>query len=673
MSFKRFIHLGVVLALLVLALVARLAQLQLLEHDDWLQAAESSRTAKRAIPFMRGPILDARGKELARDRDAFDLHLVYRDFRRGDTVRNIPGNVAAQLLEGYGLLGTQIRAERFNELGIQEVSLVACFSHALGLGAGLLKLKSSDVSSLRTDQRSDLGFYLRHLFGLTGTGFQSWLEGSKETLGEAFPQAQERFEERVALATRDLERLERQLEMDPGEFLQKVEKSAFASGTALATASGAPGCRIQFQSVGGRGSGLHGRIAGGHRPGKGPEADRRGFPRGSDRPLEAGCHSTRCRSAQAFAARGDTGRTAGGGPKGSRAGSRAAPGRIGAGCYARLKRLHPKTWPVLGGPCPRTCTLAIRLLRPDIKFDAVDLLIRNAKAYPGLRVLEKPRRMYPDSTTLTLVGRAVEQQSGQSLDKQREEAEEFGRLARNLHRSRAEDARYMELRDRVRREHSRLGETHGVSGIELAYDEALRGKRGFLDSLHTDTGGEDPQELDFVPPVHGRSLHLSLDTELVRAAERAIAAGYRQAQINVSQDADMDSRLIPGLNRPRAGMVLLNLEDGSVPVLATLPTFSAEDMRRNFNRLAEDPDRPLSHRALGFNYGPGIEDAVSRLHFQAARGLRSSHGRFQRLGPGVRLSHRLQEPALRHEARARQDQHARSHQALVQCLLLSPG
>lgn len=62
-----------VLAAFAVALVARAAQVQLLEHDKWAQRAENQHTAEASLPAPRGEIEDATGTTLARSRELVSL------------------------------------------------------------------------------------------------------------------------------------------------------------------------------------------------------------------------------------------------------------------------------------------------------------------------------------------------------------------------------------------------------------------------------------------------------------------------------------------------------------------------------------------------------------------------------------------------------------------------
>jgi cell division protein FtsI/penicillin-binding protein 2 len=88
----------VLLALLGLALVARLFQVQVKEHVTWAQEASRLLLVGHEEPYRRGRILDRNGVVLARDEEQRAVELVYRSFRREHPLGQVAH--ARSLLEG---------------------------------------------------------------------------------------------------------------------------------------------------------------------------------------------------------------------------------------------------------------------------------------------------------------------------------------------------------------------------------------------------------------------------------------------------------------------------------------------------------------------------------------------------------------------------------------------
>src|SRR5690242_9392798 len=69
----RLLAVGLVFALSGAGIVARLAYLQLVRHQDYALEAQGEHIDRRALPAHRGAILDRSGNPLATSVDSFDI------------------------------------------------------------------------------------------------------------------------------------------------------------------------------------------------------------------------------------------------------------------------------------------------------------------------------------------------------------------------------------------------------------------------------------------------------------------------------------------------------------------------------------------------------------------------------------------------------------------------
>ena len=128
---------------------------------------------------------------------------------------------------------------------------------------------------------------------------------------------------------------------------------------------------------------------------------------------------------------------------------------------------------------------------------------------------------------------------------------------------------------------------YGTGGIEAAFDEALRGE--------ADRGGwEEGWEALLHRPPEGRDVQLTLDAELQRRAQEALA-------------------------EEAGAVVLLEVETGRVLVMGSAPTFDPADLSEQWAELREDAAAPLLNRATQGLYQPGaalqtvvVAEALSR-------------------------------------------------------------
>ena len=131
----------------------------------------------------------------------------------------------------------------------------------------------------------------------------------------------------------------------------------------------------------------------------------------------------------------------------------------------------------------------------------------------------------------------------------------------------------------------------GKTGIERAYEDELLGSSGFREVLvnaegrRVDVQDGKAAQLRSRQPLAGRDLRLSIDIELQRVAEEAMAGR-------------------------RGAVVAIDPSNGDVLVMASLPSFDPNGFARGISRkdylaLTQDPDQPLFNRVLRGTYPPG--------------------------------------------------------------------
>ena len=540
----------------LVVLIVRLAQLQLVEHDDWVRAALRSRSHVRGLPYQRGSIVDRNGEVLAHDRRASDLIFEYREFRRL--------HPAGQLFEASSLLGGA------------PGGLEWCWQHAEELAVRLLRLTPDELSVMKPIVRADFLFYLRHLAGMDqweeSKLVQVWAAESRLPFKSAFPEAQPDALANIAVARRDwlllgdylpdligeLEQERRQLEW---WVRQRALREAAGRGFGLTAwqvydkLSSDPVDAVEFVSK------LHVRWGG-----ESVAADSESLLRML---TTAPAAKIIGRQAQ-FDAMGAV----------LRGVEAVMPGDL-LGARRHITRdIHGN----------RLVTM-----RRDIDYDLVDLLARNPTVYPGLYPQEVHKRSYPESTSIHLVGR-LRSPSVEEAQHYYELREDYRRLSLLLERTAAEESSLLDLKEELRTTALRPDEAVGASGYEWSFRDSLRGERGYLESLDTATGGQ--WELAFHPARDGSDLRLAVDTRMAASAEDAMATGARIARHRLRQSGATNQQLAHLLPL-RAGFALIDLRDGSVPVLATTPSYSASEFRAEFAALAASRDlAPLRHRGL---------------------------------------------------------------------------
>ncbi|HEX2234258.1 MAG TPA: penicillin-binding protein 2 [Thermoleophilaceae bacterium] len=194
--------------------------------------------------------------------------------------------------------------------------------------------------------------------------------------------------------------------------------------------------------------------------------------------------------------------------------------------------------------------------KQGVPLDVVSFLLERQEDFPGVTVEQEFLRRYPYHET------------GAHL---------FGTVG-EVTREQLEDERYrgVDMGDRV-----------GQSGIEYQYDRFLRGENGAT-RVQVDAMGNLTETLDRDRPKQGSQLRLSIDLDVQRAGQQALAGGTG-----------------------RGAFVVMDVNNGEVRALGSHPSFDpnlfTKVIRKSDYERLSDPDlgAPLSNRAIQGAYPTG--------------------------------------------------------------------
>src|SRR6267154_4134038 len=181
---------------------------------------------------------------------------------------------------------------------------------------------------------------------------------------------------------------------------------------------------------------------------------------------------------------------------------------------------------------------------------------------PALRVEQIPQRRYPANGMLAHVLGYVGEISPEQLNKP-----EF------------------------REKGYRPGDIIGQEGLEAVYDEYLRGRDGFRKVI-VDSRGHIQNEVERIEPQSGQDIVTTIDLDLQKAAEEQLRKSPQGRGVIISMDPN----------------------NGEVFALASAPTFdpnlfskriTTKEGRTEYQKLLNDPDKPLINRAIQGKYPPG--------------------------------------------------------------------
>ena len=132
----------------------------------------------------------------------------------------------------------------------------------------------------------------------------------------------------------------------------------------------------------------------------------------------------------------------------------------------------------------------------------------------------------------------------------------------------------------------------GKAGVESVYEEQLRGTYG-TESVERDAQGRRTDVLQTVTPAKpGDSLTLTIDTAMQRNAQKALTWAMKDVGMK------------------RGVVIVMNPQDGEVLALVSLPTYDNNQFSRGisqaqYEKLLNNPDKPLLDHAIQAHYPPG--------------------------------------------------------------------
>jgi penicillin-binding protein 2 len=152
-----------------------------------------------------------------------------------------------------------------------------------------------------------------------------------------------------------------------------------------------------------------------------------------------------------------------------------------------------------------------------------------------------------------------------------------------------------------------LGDVIGKAGVEKVYEEDLRGVDG-QQTIEVDAEGTPIRVVDREAPEQGHDVVLSIDVNVQRVAEEALAQGLLAARGKPFEE----NNVTLGLLRADAGAaVVLDAKEGTVIAMASNPTFDLPGLADGISAaegemlFGEQSGAPFTNRAIQGQYAPG--------------------------------------------------------------------
>lgn len=138
----------------------------------------------------------------------------------------------------------------------------------------------------------------------------------------------------------------------------------------------------------------------------------------------------------------------------------------------------------------------------------------------------------------------------------------------------------------------KMDDTIGISGVEAAFEQYLRGTDGKrVTSVNSD--GKITGEYYKTEPRSGYTVELTLDLELQQAVENTLAAKVE----SLNEKDGLDSR--------GAGAAVIKVGTGEILSLASYPSYDLSTYGEDIVKLSNDPASPMLNRATSNAYAPG--------------------------------------------------------------------
>ena len=160
----------------------------------------------------------------------------------------------------------------------------------------------------------------------------------------------------------------------------------------------------------------------------------------------------------------------------------------------------------------------------------------------------------------------------------------------------------------------------GKSGIELMFENDLRGKNG-KKVVEVDRRGRVIRERTdlFQPPIAGNDVHLTIDIDLQSLIENELERSIYLARNKIPEASEENMEPLPFV-APGGSSLIISPKNGEIKAMASFPTYDPNESIGGYSvsRWVElnDPvnDLPMFNRAIQGEYAPGSTFKVFTAH-----------------------------------------------------------
>ena len=210
-------------------------------------------------------------------------------------------------------------------------------------------------------------------------------------------------------------------------------------------------------------------------------------------------------------------------------------------------------------------------LAENVSDKTVATVMEHSLTLPGVEIAETSVRSYTDGTILPhVLGRV-------------------GKITAEMWRVTDENG---QVTYPLREKGYAMNDVIGISGLESAYEDQLRGQDG-VETITRDSDGVIIDTSITTEPQPGKTVMLTVNSEFQKAVDEALARNIQQIAATYNTDASAGAA------------VVIDVKDGSILACSNYPTYDQNLYSTQYSAYSADPGLPLYNRALQGLYTPG--------------------------------------------------------------------
>ena len=213
------------------------------------------------------------------------------------------------------------------------------------------------------------------------------------------------------------------------------------------------------------------------------------------------------------------------------------------------------------------------VMAENVSEASVATIKENSLSLPGVEIVETSTRSYEQGTVLPhVLGRV-----GKITAEKWKVTDENGQVTYPL-----------------KEKGYNMNDIIGISGLESAYEDQLRGKDG-VETITRNSDGVIVNTALTTVPEPGHTVQLTIDSEFQKAVDQALAKNVEWIKNTYADSKQANA----------GAVVVIDVKTGGVLAASNYPSFDQNLYAAQYNEYSADENMPLFNRALQGLYTPG--------------------------------------------------------------------